>query len=264
MFGGLDICSVDLLEQSDGTHVILEVNDSATGFNGTNADADVATVVQLVVNKMVAAGLDLQLVSSTETLHSMSSGGVQSDAVRTARVDLVAALSGAGGVPGLHRTSRKKKKTKTKKKTAAAANSGGAREKRGSLDHPSAEADLAYALRNESSGINVKPRLSHMLHDPANDGLTPRSGTPMMFSMEEGEYAEGGSPRLAAMEGGVTTPTMSSLESSSSSSTRGYTAKWIDGSPVQTRQRVSKLRSLSFDSDVDFTQVRFNYLIYVY
>ena len=45
MFGGLDILSVDFLQLANGTYVILEVNDTATGLNSLHYEEDVADIV---------------------------------------------------------------------------------------------------------------------------------------------------------------------------------------------------------------------------
>jgi len=50
--GGLDIFSVDLLRRSDGTYVILEVNDSATGLNERYQQEDMERIAKICVAKL--------------------------------------------------------------------------------------------------------------------------------------------------------------------------------------------------------------------
>lgn len=52
IYGGLDICSVDLLRCGDGSYVILEVNDTATGLNESHAEEDEQIIRDLVISKM--------------------------------------------------------------------------------------------------------------------------------------------------------------------------------------------------------------------
>ena len=63
LFGGLDICSVDLLEREGAApdapdhqkFVVLEVNDTATGLNSAYAEEDTMRIVELVAGRMGAA-----------------------------------------------------------------------------------------------------------------------------------------------------------------------------------------------------------------
>eukprot|EP00750_Incisomonas_marina_P032910 INCI9412.2.p1 GENE.INCI9412.2~~INCI9412.2.p1 ORF type:complete len:334 (+),score=50.97 INCI9412.2:394-1395(+) len=52
LFGGLDIVTVDLLALTDGTEVILEINDSASGFDDRHADEDREVLADLVAERM--------------------------------------------------------------------------------------------------------------------------------------------------------------------------------------------------------------------
>ena len=51
IFGGLDICTVDGIRKADGSAVILEVNDTASGFMVDNEAEDRRHCAQLVATK---------------------------------------------------------------------------------------------------------------------------------------------------------------------------------------------------------------------
>lgn len=63
LFGGLDIVTVDLLHLEDGSEVILEINDSASGFGDQHLDEDNRHVAQLVAGRIqdeFAAGYSVE------------------------------------------------------------------------------------------------------------------------------------------------------------------------------------------------------------
>ena len=52
IFGGLDICALDVLKTKDGKDVILELNDTAIGLMGSYEVDDESNIRDLVVNRM--------------------------------------------------------------------------------------------------------------------------------------------------------------------------------------------------------------------
>jgi len=52
IFGGLDICALDVLVTEDDEHFILELNDGAIGFSPDHQEEDMAAVRDVVVRKM--------------------------------------------------------------------------------------------------------------------------------------------------------------------------------------------------------------------
>jgi glutathione synthase/RimK-type ligase-like ATP-grasp enzyme len=54
VFGGLDILSIDLLEREDGSLVVLELNDTATGLNPNHHAEDMQHIKELVLHKIHA------------------------------------------------------------------------------------------------------------------------------------------------------------------------------------------------------------------
>jgi len=55
IFGGLDILSIDCLVDEQGTHTILEVNDTATGLNPYHVEEDTMHIRDLVLQRMKEA-----------------------------------------------------------------------------------------------------------------------------------------------------------------------------------------------------------------
>eukprot|EP01119_Soliformovum_irregulare_P022977 TRINITY_DN7953_c0_g1_i2.p2 TRINITY_DN7953_c0_g1~~TRINITY_DN7953_c0_g1_i2.p2 ORF type:complete len:167 (-),score=47.89 TRINITY_DN7953_c0_g1_i2:11-511(-) len=54
LFGGMDIMTVDAIHCTDGTDVILEINDTASGFAPTNEKEDMGFVRDLVLERLEA------------------------------------------------------------------------------------------------------------------------------------------------------------------------------------------------------------------
>lgn len=52
MFGGLDICAIELLVGKDGREYIIEVNDSALSLMGDSQEEDRRHIADLVTAKM--------------------------------------------------------------------------------------------------------------------------------------------------------------------------------------------------------------------
>ena len=52
MFGGLDICSIEVMVAKDGKEYIIEVNDSATTLMGESQEEDRKNIADLVVRHM--------------------------------------------------------------------------------------------------------------------------------------------------------------------------------------------------------------------
>lgn len=52
MFGGLDICAIELLVGKDGKEYIIEVNDSALSLMGDSQEEDRRHIADLVTSKM--------------------------------------------------------------------------------------------------------------------------------------------------------------------------------------------------------------------
>ncbi len=51
-FGGLDILTVDAMHLKDGREIIIEINDTASGFASENKEVDCGHVVELAVERM--------------------------------------------------------------------------------------------------------------------------------------------------------------------------------------------------------------------
>ena len=52
IYGGLDILGIDILVQEDGTEVVLELNDSATGIVFEFSEEDTKHMRDLVLKRM--------------------------------------------------------------------------------------------------------------------------------------------------------------------------------------------------------------------
>ena len=52
LFGGLDICSIEVMVAKDGKEYIIEVNDSATTLMGESQEEDRKNIAELVVKQM--------------------------------------------------------------------------------------------------------------------------------------------------------------------------------------------------------------------
>ena len=52
LFGGLDICALDVLKDKDGNYHILELNDSAIGLNKEHEKEDNLRIIKDVIKKM--------------------------------------------------------------------------------------------------------------------------------------------------------------------------------------------------------------------
>lgn len=52
LFGGLDICALEIIVGKDGKEFIIEVNDSALSLMGETQEEDRRFIVDLVIQKM--------------------------------------------------------------------------------------------------------------------------------------------------------------------------------------------------------------------
>jgi len=52
MFGGLDICGLDVLAMKDGKQMVIEINDTAIGLTALHYDQDREAIKNLVIEKM--------------------------------------------------------------------------------------------------------------------------------------------------------------------------------------------------------------------
>jgi glutathione synthase/RimK-type ligase-like ATP-grasp enzyme len=52
LFGGMDILTVDAIHTKEGKDVILEINDSASGFAPSNVKADMEHLRDLVIQRI--------------------------------------------------------------------------------------------------------------------------------------------------------------------------------------------------------------------
>lgn len=57
LFGGLDICALELLVSKDGKEYIMEVNDSAIPLMGDSQEEDRRQIAELVTAKMQVISL---------------------------------------------------------------------------------------------------------------------------------------------------------------------------------------------------------------
>jgi glutathione synthase/RimK-type ligase-like ATP-grasp enzyme len=54
LFGGMQILTVDALHTSSGEHLIIEINDSASGLAHNNEHTDMRHIAQLVISRLDA------------------------------------------------------------------------------------------------------------------------------------------------------------------------------------------------------------------
>ncbi|XP_011297570.1 synapsin [Fopius arisanus] len=72
LFGGLDICAIELLVGKDGREYIIEVNDSALSLMGDSQEEDRRQIADLVAAKMQACCRPQSVLTKTASRGSMS------------------------------------------------------------------------------------------------------------------------------------------------------------------------------------------------
>ncbi|XP_032451869.1 synapsin [Nasonia vitripennis] len=100
LFGGLDICAIELLVGKDGKEYIIEVNDSALSLMGDSQEEDRRHIADLVTAKMQAYCRPPAVLTKTASRGSMSSSSqVTSPSEDRPAGPGVAAGAGMAGVP---------------------------------------------------------------------------------------------------------------------------------------------------------------------
>lgn len=72
IFGGLEVCALELVVGKDGREHIIELNDSATTFMGDSQEEDRRHLAELVLQRMQVSSslMSFQLLLTTELCHS--------------------------------------------------------------------------------------------------------------------------------------------------------------------------------------------------
>ena len=78
LFGGLDICAIELLVGKDGKEFIIEVNDSALSLMGDSQEEDRRQIADLVTAKMQACCRQPAVLTKTSSRGSISNSSVTS------------------------------------------------------------------------------------------------------------------------------------------------------------------------------------------
>lgn len=78
LFGGLDICAIELLVGKDGKEFIIEVNDSALSLMGDSQEEDRRQIADLVTAKMQACCRQPAVLTKTGSRGSISNSSVTS------------------------------------------------------------------------------------------------------------------------------------------------------------------------------------------
>ncbi|XP_012270539.2 synapsin, partial [Orussus abietinus] len=111
LFGGLDICAIELLVGKDGREYIIEVNDSALSLMGDSQEEDRRHIADLVTAKMQVYCRPQSVLTKTASRGSMSSSSqVTSPAeertpVATAQMGSHSSMSSVGSMASMGSTS---------------------------------------------------------------------------------------------------------------------------------------------------------------
>ncbi|XP_014209297.1 synapsin, partial [Copidosoma floridanum] len=99
MFGGLDICAIELLVGKDNKEYIIEVNDSALSLMGDTQEEDRRQIADLVIAKMQAFCRPPAVLTKTSSRGSMSSSSQLTSPTEERTLSSGGQSVGAGGAP---------------------------------------------------------------------------------------------------------------------------------------------------------------------
>ncbi|XP_006616433.1 synapsin [Apis dorsata] len=98
LFGGLDICAIELLVGKDGREYIIEVNDSALSLMGDSQEEDRRHIADLVTAKMQAFCRPPSVLTKTTSRGSMSGSSQATSPVEDRAVPPTAPLGSHGSM----------------------------------------------------------------------------------------------------------------------------------------------------------------------
>ncbi|XP_012243220.1 synapsin [Bombus vosnesenskii] len=98
LFGGLDICAIELLVGKDGREYIIEVNDSALSLMGDSQEEDRRHIADLVTAKMQACCRPPSVLTKTTSRGSMSGSSQATSPVEDRTVPPTAPLGSHGSM----------------------------------------------------------------------------------------------------------------------------------------------------------------------
>ncbi|XP_034240248.1 synapsin [Thrips palmi] len=97
LFGGLDICALEVVVNKDGREFIIEVNDSALTLMGDSQEEDRRQIAELVAHRMQQFCRPVSLTKATSR-SSVSSSGMGSPTSEQAGIGAGVDLTAVGGV----------------------------------------------------------------------------------------------------------------------------------------------------------------------
>ncbi|RLU23473.1 hypothetical protein DMN91_003678 [Ooceraea biroi] len=98
LFGGLDICAIELLVGKDGREHIIEVNDSALSLMGDSQEEDRRHIADLVTSKMQVYCRPPSMLTKTASRGSMSGSSQVGSPVEDRTTPATAALGSHGSM----------------------------------------------------------------------------------------------------------------------------------------------------------------------